>query len=286
MIQISDLTYSYNMGTKAVLKGINLHIRPGEHIALIGPNGCGKTTLIRHFNALLLPASGQVSIDGLDSRDPDHHKKIRCRVGMLFQNPDHQIVGMSVEEDVAFGPDNLGLAEVEVSLRVHKALEMVGLKGFEKSRPHTLSGGEKQLLALAGLLAMEPRYIVMDESTSSLDPLGKSRVWAILDQLKAEGMAIIQVTHNMDEALRAERVVLMADGQVVADGEASEILADALLLERLGLARPLVLELIGQLKPVWQPAGRIKTVAEAVRQIKLWMQPAIAHGQGDGLKNA
>ncbi len=281
MIRINNLSYSYNADMESVLNDINLRIDPGEHVAVIGPNGCGKTTLIRHINALLLPTSGEVIIDGLDSRKLQNHREIRCRVGMLFQNADNQIVGMSVEEDVAFGPGNLRLPSSEISRRVKKALEMVGLNGFEKRRPHTLSGGEKQLLALAGLLAMEPSYIVMDESTSSLDPQSRERVLDILDQLKQQEISIIQVTHNMDEALQTERVVLMENGRIVADGGASNILADRELLKPLGLSRPLILELIAGLKPDGYITRDIKTVDEAITEIKLWQRQYLERGGGD-----
>lgn len=272
MIKVENLSCIYQPGLEPSLDSVNLEIREGEYIALIGPNGCGKTTLIRHLNALLLPGSGEVEIDGLNSRNTRNHLEIRRRVGMVFQNPDNQIVGMSVEEDVAFGPGNLKLPSTEVRRRVEQALETVGLSGFEKRQPFTLSGGEKQLLALAGLLAMEPGYIILDEATSSLDPGGKEKVLTILHKLKARGIAIIHVTHNMEEAARAERVLLMARGQIVDDGPARDILVKGEQLKALGMARPLVVELMELLKPDKYPENKsILTVDEAAAEINSWL---------------
>jgi len=202
-----------------------------------------------------------------------NHLEIRRRVGMVFQNPDNQIVGMSVEEDVAFGPGNLKLPSTEVRRRVNRALATVGLSGFEKRMPYTLSGGEKQMLALAGLLAMDPAYIILDEATSSLDSGGKEKVLAILLELKSRGMSIIHVTHNMEEALRADRVILMDQAQVVDEGAPRDILIKGEQLKALGLAPPLIVELMERLRPDGHAIDkRVLTVDEAAAEINRWLQ--------------
>ncbi len=244
MIQIHNLTFTYGPDPSPVLKDLNLCIDKGEHVAIIGPNGCGKTTLIRHFNALLRPSSGEVLIDHLSTRDPRNLLEIRRRVGMIFQNPTNQIVGMSVEEDVAFGPGNLGLPADEIRHRVDEALSKVGLSGFQTRSPHTLSGGQKQLLALAGLLAMAPQYIVMDEPTSSLDPVTNENVLALLQELKCQGLGIVQITHNMDEAALADRVLVMNHGEIITDGKPADILSRVDWIKSLGLAPPRITELL------------------------------------------
>lgn len=248
MIRVKNLTFAYENGKVPVLKDINMDINQGEYLALIGPNGCGKTTLIRHFNALLLPSRGEVEVDGLSTRNQGSLLEIRRRVGMIFQNPDNQIVGMSVEEDIAFGPGNLGLPVKEVRARVDQALQTVGLTSFATRAPHTLSGGEKQLLALAGLLAMHPSYIVLDEPTSALDPAAKKRVLHLLQELKFQGIGIIHVTHNMDEAAMADRVMVMDQGELIAGGSPGSVLSRVDWLKSLNLAPPRVTELIWRLR--------------------------------------
>lgn len=272
MIKVKNLSYIYQPNLTPALLDINLTIGEGEYIVLIGANGSGKTTFIRHLNALLLPSNGDIEIDGLNSKDLKNHIEIRRKVGMVFQNPDNQIVGMSVEEDVAFGPGNLKLPSAEVRQRVKHALEMVGLSGFEKRVPYTLSGGEKQLLALAGLLSMEPGYIILDEATSSLDPAGKEKVLTILDELKTQGISIIHVTHNMEEALRADRVLLMGNGQIIADGSARDILMKPEQLKALGLAPPIIVELMTRLKPYYNNEKSILTIDEAADEIYTLLQ--------------
>jgi energy-coupling factor transporter ATPase len=268
MIRVQNLSFSYEVSQPPVIKIPDLTIHEGEYVAIIGPNGCGKTTLIRHFNALLFPTAGEVQIDNLNTRDLHNLTEIRRRVGMIFQNPDNQIVGMSVEEDVAFGPGNLGLPTAEVGRRVSHALETVGLTGLETRSPHTLSGGQKQLLALAGLLAMSPRYIVVDEPASSLDPAGKKNVLTLLQKLKSQGIGIVYVTHCMDEAAIADRILVMDRGELIADGSPGGIFGQVRWLKTLGLDPPQVTELMWQLSQRGEDLGtHFLSVEEAVDEI-------------------
>lgn len=268
MIRIDNLTFRYSPGGPDILQGINLHIHPGEYIALIGPNGCGKSTLIRQLNALLLPSNGKVQVEGLDTRDKSCGAEIRRRVGMVFQNPDHQIVGMSVEEDVAFGPGNLALPSGEVRRRVDEALQLVGLDGLQVRAPHTLSGGQKQLLALAGILAVDPHLIVLDEPTSSLDAAANEQVLGLLRQLNNRGIGILHITQDMEEAARAARVVVMNDGRIIADAPAPEILGQVEWLRDLGLAPPRMAELMWHLRRAGQDVDTAAfTLEQGVAQI-------------------
>jgi biotin transport system ATP-binding protein/energy-coupling factor transport system ATP-binding protein len=235
MICVKNLVYRYDTGAPDCLQGISLDIEDGAHTALIGPNGCGKTTLIKHLNALLFPRAGTVCVDGMVTTDAASVREIRRRVGMVFQNPDSQIVGMTVEEDVAFGPGNLALPSAEIRRRVDECLAMVGMTGFEKRAPHTLSGGEKRLLSIAGVLAMNPRYIAFDEPTAYLDPAGKQRVLEIIRQLNRAGMAIIHIAHDMRDVTGADRVVVMDRGQVLMTGTPAEVFEKADLLIAVGL---------------------------------------------------
>lgn len=267
LLRVSDLAYYY-MNNIAVLSNINLSINEGEYIALIGPNGCGKTTLIRHFNALLQPTSGEVIVGGLNTRNAKNIMEIRRLIGMIFQNPDNQIVGMSVEEDIAFGPGNLGLSAHELRKRVDTAIDMTGLKGLEKRPPHTLSGGQKQLLAMAGLLAMEPKLIALDEPTASLDQEGKKIVLGLIKELNARGIAIVHVTHNMEEAALADRVLVMDKGEMIADGSTADILSRVDWLKNLGLAPPRITELLWTLRQQGEELdSNIFTVKTAAQEI-------------------
>ncbi|HNX28117.1 MAG TPA: energy-coupling factor transporter ATPase [Syntrophomonadaceae bacterium] len=243
MISLRNLNFSYAYN-EAILKDINLDITDGEYVAIIGANGSGKTTLIRHFNALLLPASGDVLVDGLSTLKAKNLPEIRRRVGMIFQNPDNQIVGMTVEEDVAFGPGNLGLPSSEIKKRVDHALTVVGLSEYKTRPPHTLSGGQKQLLALAGVLAMESKFIVLDEPTASLDPQSASLVLSLLQELNQQGTAIIHVTHHMDELDNAKRIIVIDQGSIAADAPPCDIFSQVTWLKKLGLKPPKISELM------------------------------------------
>ena len=257
MICIQNLNFSYAYN-EPILKNLSLDIADGEYIAIIGANGSGKTSFIRHLNGLLIPSKGEVLVDGLSTRNPKNLPEIRCLVGMIFQNPDNQMIGMSVEEDVAFGPENLGLASANIRKRVDEALEIVGLTDYRTRPPHTLSGGQKQLLALAGVLAMNSKFIVLDEPTSSLDPESNHKVLTLLQELNNRGIGIIHVTHNMDDITNVDRVLLMDQGKLIADGSAGDILNRVEWLKTLGLAPPKIADLM------WYLRQRGEDVAEGI----------------------
>lgn len=248
MIRLEKVSFDYDNRPKPVLQDLDLTVREGEYVALVGPNGCGKTTLLRHLNGLLKPSSGEVWVDDLNTSDPVSVRDIRRRVGMIFQNPDNQIVGMTVEEDVSFGPGNLGLPSSEIRMRVRRALESVGMERFARTPPYTLSGGEKQLLAVAGILAMDPAYIALDEPTSHLDPSGRKRVLDVIRELNRSGIAIIHVTHDMDEIVDADRIVVMDGGRIIMEEIPPVLFSDHERLRGLGLEMPGVAELIWHLR--------------------------------------
>ena len=232
-----------------VLDGIDLEIEPGSFVAVLGHNGSGKSTLAKHFNAILLPTGGKVWVSGLDTADEDRLLDIRRQVGMVFQNPDNQIVASVVEEDVAFGPENLGVPTEEIRRRVDAALKAVGMESFLLHAPHNLSGGQKQRIAIAGIIAMEPKCIVLDESTAMLDPSGRREVLDTVRRLNREkGITIVLITHHMNEAAMADRVVVMDDGHVVMDGRPREILTRMEDLRAIGLDVPHTVELLHGLR--------------------------------------
>ena len=248
MIILEDVYYKYEPEGIEALRGVSLQIKEGEHLALIGPNGCGKTTLIRHLNALLLPTSGKVTVGGCNTNDPTHQSDIRSFMGMVFQNPDNQIVGMTVEEDVAFGPENLRLPTTEIKKRVEEALMRVGIPELACRNIENLSGGEKRLVAIAGVLAMQPRYIALDEPAAFLDPGTTKRVLDIIDKLHSEGVGIIHITHNMAEAALTQRIVVMNEGRIYLDGAPREIFGKVEMLKQIGMQLPQITELLIQLK--------------------------------------
>jgi energy-coupling factor transporter ATPase len=248
MIKARNISFSYDRGQDPILKGISLDIPGGGYVAVIGPNGCGKTTLLRHLDGLLIPEKGEVLVDGMNTRDSGTLRTIRQLVGLVFQNPDTQIVGTTVEEDVSFGPGNLKLPSVEIRERVGRALETVGMDKHAKRAPHTLSSGEKQLVAVAGVLAMNPRYIAFDEPTASLDPMARKRVLEVLRKLHREGIAVIHVTHQMDEIVHADEVLVMNKGTIIGRGKPCEILPKIEWLKGLGLDAPRVTELLWRLQ--------------------------------------
>ena len=232
----------------AVFTDMNLTVEPGSFVAVLGSNGCGKSTLAKHFNSILLPSGGKVWVCGMDTADENKLIAIRRNVGMVFQNPDNQIVANVVEEDVAFGPENLGIASPEIRHRVDKALKQVGMSKYAAHAPHLLSGGQKQRIAIAGVIAMEPKCIVLDEPTAMLDPRGRREVMDTILKLNREkGITVVLITHHMDEAAQAQRVVVMHKGQVAADGAPREVFSQVELLHSLGLAAPETVELCREL---------------------------------------
>ena len=251
-IQTEHLAYTYpgveDTPGVAVFKDLNLTIENGSFVAILGSNGCGKSTPAKHFNAILLPTGGKVWVYGMDTADEEKLIQIRRSVGMVFQNPDNQIVANVVEEDVAFGPENLGVASPEIRRRVELALKQVGMYEYREHAPHLLSGGQKQRIAIAGVIAMEPKCIVLDEPTAMLDPKGRREVMETVLRLNREkGITVILITHHMDEAAQAGRVVVLHQGQIAADGTPKEVFSQVDLLHRLGLAAPDTVELCWEL---------------------------------------
>ena len=257
IIEVKNLTHVYtdseNKEIKA-LDGINLEIRQGEFVAVIGANGSGKSTLARHFNALQRPSEGVCLIEGMDTTVEENLWDIRQHVGMVFQNPDNQIVAAIVEEDVAFGPENIGVPTAEIRTRVDAALAAVGMSDYAKHAPHLLSGGQKQRVAIAGVLALEPKCIVLDEPTAMLEPTGRKDVIRTVHELnKKEGITVLLITHYMEEAIDADRVIVMDDGKVIMDGIPKEIFSRVKELKEHGLDVPQATELAFELKEAGMP---------------------------------
>ncbi len=248
VIRIRDLRFSYPDAPRPALDGVTLDIEPGSFVAILGANGSGKSTLAKHLNAILRPSEGEVRIHDLDTRKPEDLMPIRRRVGMVFQNPDNQIVANVVEDDVAFAPENLGVAPEEIRARVDGALRHVGMYDFRLHAPHLLSGGQKQRVAIAGVLAMQPEVLVLDEPTAMLDPRGRREVLDTVEALcRSDGITVVLITHHMDEAARADRVVVMERGHVVMDGTPREIFPQAERLHALALDVPEATELVREL---------------------------------------
>ena len=252
MISIENLKHYYtdaDGNEVKALDGVNLEIKQGEFVAVIGANGSGKSTLARHLNALLLPTDGKVLVDGMDTADEDKMWNIRQKVGMVFQNPDNQIVAAIVEEDVAFGPENIGVPGEEIRPRVEKALAAVGMIEYAKHAPHLLSGGQKQRIAIAGIMALEPECIVLDEPTAMLDPQGRKEIVATVKKLnKEKNMTIVYISHYMVEALAADRVVVMEKGHIRFMGTPREVFSRVDELEALGLEAPLAAKVASELR--------------------------------------
>lgn len=252
MISIKNLSFKYDYEDEnaiQILKDINLEIKEGEFVALLGHNGSGKSTLAKLINGLLLPGQGDVLVDGMNTKSEEEIWDIRRTAGMVFQNPDNQLVATIVEDEVAFGPENMGVEPSEIRRRVDRALEDVGMADYKKNAPHLLSGGQKQRVAIAGILAMSPKYIILDEPTAMLDPSGRREVMDTLIKLnKEEGKTIILITHYMEEAAISDRVVVMEDGNMVLSGRPREVFSQVDKIKGLGLDVPQVTELAYELK--------------------------------------
>ena len=254
IIQTQQLHFSYpaNEGEnapKTVLNGVDLSIERGSFTAVLGHNGSGKSTLAKHMNAILLPSGGKVYVDSMDTVREETLLQIRKTVGMVFQNPDNQIVANVVEEDVAFAPENLGVPPEEIRRRVDDALKAVNMYHYREHAPHLLSGGQKQRIAIAGVIAMEPECIVLDEPTAMLDPIGRADVLRTIRTLNRErGVTVVLITHHMDEAAQADRLVVMAQGRIIADGPPKQVFQDVEGLKAVGLTVPHTVELLWQLR--------------------------------------
>ena len=249
IIRTEALRYTYPGDEFETLHGIDLEIKEGSFVAVLGHNGSGKSTLAKHMNAILLPSSGKVYVDGIDTSDEARLLDVRRTVGMVFQNPDNQIVANVVEDDVAFAPENLGVEPAEIRRRVDEALRTVGMYEYRLHAPHLLSGGQKQRVAIAGVLAMQPRCVVLDEPTAMLDPVGRREVVATVTRLcREKGMTVMLITHHMAECIGADRLIVMSEGRIVADGTPREVFSQVELLRSEGLAVPATTELIYELR--------------------------------------
>jgi len=271
LISVNNLTHIYHStaGEVIALNHVSLEIAKGEWLAVIGPNGSGKSTLARHLNALLLPSSGTVLVEGMNTNDPELVWKIRQKVAYVFQNPDNQLVATTVEEDVAFGPENLGVPPREIKSRVAKSLEIVGMTRFREHAPHLLSGGQKQRVAIAGALAMEPEYLIMDEATAMLDPKGRDEVLKTLASLNTElGLTIVYITHFMEEAAFAHRIAVLDQGQIKRVAAPKEVYGHEKELLKIGLDVPEMVALGQKLKSRgWIDGAGITTVDEMVEKL-------------------
>lgn len=272
MIEIKNVSFCYDRedeNTKNVIDDISLTIKEGEFVALLGHNGSGKSTLAKLMNGLILPQQGEVFVDGMSTADESHIWDIRSRAGMVFQNPDNQLVATIVEDDVAFGPENLGVESKEIRRRVDEALATVGMTEYRSNAPHLLSGGQKQRVAIAGILAMSPTYIVFDEPTAMLDPSGRKEVMDTILQLnRQEHKTIVLITHYMDEAALSDRLIVMEGGKMILEGTPREVFSQVEKIKEIGLDVPQVTELAHELeKDGFAFSTKILTVEELVEEI-------------------
>ena len=269
LISFNNVPFTYPGDDDETLRGIDLEIEEGTFVAVLGHNGSGKSTLAKHMNAILVPDEGKVTVAGLDTADENGIIDLRRNIGMVFQNPDNQIVANVVEDDVAFAPENLGVAPEEIRKRVDDALRQVGMYELRKHAPHLLSGGQKQRVAIAGVIAMQPKIIVLDEPTAMLDPQGRAEVVSTVSKLcREKGMTVILITHHMDECVDADRLIVMSNGRVVADGSPEKVFSMVELMEKEGLTVPettrVLYELRGQGIDVPLDALRVEDCARAI----------------------
>lgn len=273
MIECRNLVFKYtaseNQEEKIAINDVNLQITEGEFIAILGHNGSGKSTMAKHMNALLIPTDGKMLVNKMDTSDMNNLWNVRETAGMVFQNPDNQLVATIVEEDVAFGPENLGVPPEEIRKRVDEALERVGMSEYKKHAPHLLSGGQKQRIAIAGILAMQPKCIIFDEPTAMLDPSGRKEVLdTIIDLNRNYGITVILITHYMDEAAKADRIVVMDKGKLILDGKPRDVFSNVEKMKNIGLDVPQVTELSYELQKVGiNIDSRILDVNEMVNAI-------------------
>ncbi len=277
MIEIKNLYFRYdteNGNSRNVIKNVSLEIKEGEFVALLGHNGSGKSTLAKLINGLELPSQGEVLVDGLSTKLDSEIWNIRSRAGMVFQNPDNQLVATVVEDDVAFGPENLGVEPSEIRKRVDYALSAVNMLEYKKNAPHLLSGGQKQRIAIAGILAMSPTYILLDEPTAMLDPSGRKEVMDTIIKLnKEENKTIILITHYMDEAALADRIVVMEEGEIVLEGTPRKVFSQVEEIKKLGLDVPQVTELAYELKKDgFNISNEVLSIEELVEEICHWLK--------------
>jgi len=273
-IQLLNIGFQYTVSERPALTGVSLSIKKGEVVAIVGHNGSGKSTLCKMLNALLLPAEGTVTVDGMDTRDEKNTLEIRRRVGMVFQNPDNQLVTTIVEEDVGFGPENLGVPPAEIRQRVYEALGEVEMRAYAEKASHALSGGQKQRVAIAGLLAMQPEVLVLDEATAMLDPRGREEVLSTVLRLNRErGMTVVMITQFMEETLGCDRVFVLSEGRLVMEGTPQEVFNQRELLEKSRLEAPAFVQLRDDLLaaglPVSQSAMACEELAESLTPILL-----------------
>ena len=248
LIEIQNVSYAYEDAAAKALNNVSLTINDGEFVAVVGPNGSGKSTLAKHLNALLLPTEGKVLVDGMDTADEADTLSIRQRVGMVFQNPDNQLVTTIVEEDVAFGPENIGVPGSEIRTRVDRALAAVGMEKYAHSAPNMLSGGQKQRIAIAGMLAMQPKVLVLDEATAMLDPKGRRDIIDLVTKLhKENGITVVMITQYMEEAIDADRVAVMSGGELILEGTPKEVFSQDELLHKHRLDVPVMQQLANRL---------------------------------------
>lgn len=256
MVQCINVSFKYIKNTeegkveeKYAIKDVNLEVKKGEFLVVLGHNGSGKSTIAKHMNALVIPTEGTVLVDGIDTKDPERVWDVRSKAGMVFQNPDNQIVATIVEEDVAFGPENLGIDPIEIRRRVDESLEKVGMSEYKRHAPHLLSGGQKQRVAISGILAIQPECIIFDEPTAMLDPSGRKEVMETIKELnKNHGITVVLITHYMDEAAQADRIVVVDGGRIMMDGIPRDIFPQVEHMKKIGLDVPQVTELAHELK--------------------------------------